>query len=44
MKVEGNELVKPLTYIFKESLKTGMIPEDWKHARVTPIYKKRTKR
>ena len=30
----------PLTLIFRESLATGEIPEDWKMANVTPIFKK----
>lgn len=30
----------PLAYIFKESIKTGEIPSDWKEANVTPIFKK----
>ena len=28
-----------LTYIFKLSPKTGIYIDDWKHARVTPIFK-----
>ena len=30
-----------LTNIFQHTLDTGTIPADWKHANVTPIYKKR---
>jgi hypothetical protein len=33
-------IVKPLTNIFKESLLRGQVPEDWKKANVTPIFKK----
>ena len=40
LKAAVNELSKPLAYIFRESLKSGQVPRDWKHARVTPIYKK----
>ena len=43
LKEAMNELAKPLTYIFKYSLETGQVPHDWRHARVTPIYKKGTK-
>ena len=38
-----NELTKPLATIYKLSLETGQVPEDWKKARVTPIYKKGAK-
>lgn len=34
------ELVIPLTIIFKKSLANGVIPEAWKKAEVVPIYKK----
>ena len=40
LKAAMNELVRPLCYIFKKSLSTGQVPYDWRHARVTPIYKK----
>ena len=33
-------LVESLTYIFNESLMTGLFPDEWKSARVTPLYKK----
>lgn len=33
-------IVKPLTAIFKRSLETSNVPEDWHKANVTPIYKK----
>ena len=40
LKAAVNELVRPLTFIFTESVRTAEIPEDWKKAKVTPIYKK----
>ena len=36
----AEELVSPITYIFNITLQTGFIPEDWKTARVVPIFKK----
>ena len=33
----GNELAPILTCIFKQSLSTGEVPLDWKHANVVPI-------
>ena len=35
-----NELVLPLTILFENSLLQGEIPEDWKIANVSPIFKK----
>ena len=35
-----NNLVKPLVYIFNKSLETGEIPNEFKLANVTPIFKK----
>ena len=38
---ELNELLcLPFKHIFSLSLETGMIPDEWKHANVTPIFKK----
>uniref|UniRef100_A0A3B3RCW1 Reverse transcriptase domain-containing protein n=1 Tax=Paramormyrops kingsleyae TaxID=1676925 RepID=A0A3B3RCW1_9TELE len=31
---------QPLTLIFQKSLYAGVVPSDWKHANVTPIFKK----
>ena len=33
-------LCGPLNHIFSKSAETGIIPEDWKFANVTAIYKK----
>ena len=35
-----NELVTPLCILFNKSLQEGKIPDDWRTANVTPIYKK----
>ena len=40
LKAAVNELVQPLCHIYRKSLNTGQVPYDWRHARVTPIYKK----
>jgi len=32
-----------LTIMFQRSLDTGIVPKDWKHARVTPAFKKGSK-
>ena len=36
----ANELTPILTCIFQQSLSTGEVPLDWKHANVVPIFKK----
>ena len=33
----------PLAMIFNKSLQEGVVPEDWRHANVTPIFKKGSK-
>ena len=37
-------LLKPLTHLFNLSLKTGVIPQDWRDADVVPLFKKGSKR
>ena len=37
------ELAGPLTKLFQTSMKEGRIPEEWKEAKVTPIFKKGTR-
>jgi hypothetical protein len=37
------EITPPLVDIFKKSFETGEVPEDWKTANVTPIFKKGSK-
>jgi hypothetical protein len=39
LRIASNHIVKELTYIFNRSLQNGIVPDDWKFARVTPIYK-----
>jgi hypothetical protein len=34
------EVAEPLTLIFNKSLASGEVPDDWRDAHVTPIYKK----
>ena len=35
-----HQLVIPLTKLFKLSLETGIVPQEWKEARVSPLFKK----
>ena len=37
-------LAESLTHIFNQSLMTGIFPDEWKSARVTPLYKNSGKR
>ena len=37
------ELVGPLTLLFNESLQSGLMPDEWKLANITPIFKKGSK-
>ena len=43
LKEAKNEFIKPLTEIFNKSLQLGILPDDWKLANVTPIFKKGSK-
>ena len=43
LKEAKNELVKPLSILFNKSLNTGKVPDEWKLANVTPIFKKGSK-
>ncbi len=43
LKEVKSELVKPLTLLFNTSLQSGSLPDDWKLANVTPIFKKGSK-
>ena len=40
LKETANELSPSLTLIFQTSLKQGQLPNDWKHAKITPMFKK----
>ncbi|PKU38337.1 rna-directed dna polymerase from mobile element jockey-like [Limosa lapponica baueri] len=39
----AGELIKPLSIIYQQSWSTGEVPDDWRVASVTPIYKKSRK-
>ena len=39
LKAAGETIVSSLTYIFNLSINTGILPDDLKLAKVTPIYK-----
>ena len=39
LKISMHYIFGPLTYIFNLSLQSGCMPDDWKRARVNPIYK-----
>jgi hypothetical protein len=43
LKEAKNSFVKPLTDLFNISLQTGTLPDQWKQANVTPIFKKGSK-
>ncbi len=36
-------LFLPLKLLFNKTLRSGKVPSEWKHATVTPIFKKGTK-
>jgi hypothetical protein len=38
-----DQVAEPLAEIMRTSLKEGVVPEDWRTANVTPIYKKGSK-
>ncbi|GAB0178736.1 mitochondrial enolase superfamily member 1 [Grus japonensis] len=40
LKELAEELAKPLSIIYQQSWLTGEVPDDWRLANVTPIYKK----
>jgi hypothetical protein len=40
LKKLGDELSAPLASVMRTSLKEGAVPEDWRTANVTPIFKK----
>ena len=43
LKEVADEIAEPLTEIFNKSVSEGVVPQDWKIANVTPIFKKGTK-
>ena len=40
LKEAADIITKPLTTIFNKSMKEGMVPDDWKQAHVTALFKK----
>ena len=40
LKDAADTVAKPLTIILNASLQSGRVPDDWKAARVTPLFKK----
>ena len=40
LKATSQEIAKPLSYIYRKSLNSGVVPADWRNAKVTPIFKK----
>ena len=36
----ADELYTPITWIFNKSIEEGFVPEDWRTAHITPIFKK----
>ena len=43
LKETANEISMPLAIIFRKSLESNTVPEDWRIANVTPIFKKGVK-
>ena len=39
IKISASHIAAPLSWIINLSLRTGVMPATWKHARVSPIYK-----
>ena len=40
LKLVAEELAPALAFLYQQSINTGQVPEDWRKAIVTPIYKK----
>ena len=38
LKIGAPCIFRSVTYIMNRSLKTGIVPSEWKHAKVTPLY------
>ena len=43
IKQAGDTIIESLLEVFNLSLRTGIFPDDWKFAKVTPIYKSEDK-
>lgn len=39
LKIAGDSIVSPLTFLFNMSIANGTFPSEWKKAKVTPIFK-----
>jgi len=35
----SNEIAMPVALIFRKSLDTGQVPQDWRNANITPLFK-----
>ena len=44
IKLCANELCEPLRIIFQNIIDTGIFPDQWKEANVTPVHKKKDKK
>ena len=44
LKEISKEISKPLCHLFNKTIEEGVLPEDWKTAEVTAIFKKRIKK
>ena len=40
LREQANVIAEPLSIIFERSWRTGEVPEDWRKANVTPVFKK----
>ena len=40
LKVYGDPIIEPLFKTFKNCLKCGIFPDDWKKGNIAPIFKK----
>ena len=40
LKISGDAVIEPLFKIFKNCLKRGIFPDDWKKGKIVPIFKK----
>ena len=43
LKMSGDAIIEPFFTIFKNCLKRGIFPDDWKNGNIEPIFKKGNK-